>query len=247
MSSPIVLITGANSGVGFAMAKVLVSAPEAFHVIMTGRSLEKVNSAKAEIDAAGIRGSLSTAQLDVTDDKSIEHAVKQVEETHGRLDVLVNNAGIGNIDPDTRTRLQLSLNTNVIGPALVATAFRPLLLRAQKPYSVFVSSGAGSLTRASQPGSAHMPHEDAYRSSKAALNMIAVVEARDYGTKGLKVFTMCPGFVVSNIRGPGEDARTGRGHARDPVESGELLLSILQGKRDADIGKFVQKDGTYPW
>jgi len=87
----------------------------------------------------------------------------------------------------------------------------------------------------------------AYRMSKAALNMWAVQEDRLYGKEGLKTFVMCPGFVVSNLRGKSEEARTGGGHATSPVVSGETMLSIIQGKRDADVGKFVHKDGVYPW
>ncbi len=193
---------------------------------------------------------MSTAQLDVTDSKSIELAAKYVQETHGYLDVLVNNAGIGNMDPDIKTRLQLCLDTNVIGPALVEEAFRPLLLKAQKPYSVFVSSGAGSIARAGMPSvwtAPNFPNEEAYRASKAALNMVAVVEARDFGPKGLMVFAMCPGFVESNLRGSSQEARTGGGGAGDPLDSGKLVLSIIKGERDADVGKLVHKDGVYPW
>ena len=83
---------GANSGVGFATAKVIASAAESFHVIMTGRSLEKVETAMAEIETAGVKGSLSAVQLDVTDEKSIAQAVKVVQAEHGHLDVLINNA-----------------------------------------------------------------------------------------------------------------------------------------------------------
>lgn len=63
-----------------------------FHVIMTGRSLEKVESAKSEIESVGVKGSLSSVQMDVTDEKSIGEAVKYVEKNHGRLDALINNA-----------------------------------------------------------------------------------------------------------------------------------------------------------
>ncbi|KAI9732933.1 MAG: hypothetical protein M1818_007366 [Claussenomyces sp. TS43310] len=251
MSSRIVLITGANSGVGFATAKVIASASGDNHVIMAGRSLEKVKSAKTEIEKAGIKGSLSAVQLDVTDEKSIEQAVKLVQEKHGRLDALVNNAGVGsmNID-DIKTRLQLCMDTNVIGPAVVAAAFRPLLFKSSKPYSVYVSSGVGSLTMAAAPttpNSHHMPNEEAYRSSKTALNMIAVLESKHFESQGLKVFAVCPGFVVSNLRGMSDEARRGWGRAGDPQVSGKTILEILQGERDADAGKFVHKDGVYPW
>ena len=229
---------------------MIASASKDFHVIMTGRSLEKVKSAMSEIETSGIKGSLSAVHLDVTDDKSIHNAMKHVQETYGRLDALINNAAVGRVDTDLKTLWQLSMNVNVIGPAMVAAAFRPLLLRAPKPYSIYVSSGAGSLTKASDPTPPiHPPfaNEETYRSSKAALNMIALVEARDFGPKGLMVFAMSPGFVISNLRGPSEELRTGWGMAGDPRVSGETILSILQGERDADVGKFVVKDGLYPW
>ena len=242
---------GANSGVGLATAKAIASASEEFHVIMAGRSVEKVKAAMSEIETTGIKGSLSTVQLDVTDEESIRQATKSVQEKHRRLDVLVNNAAVGSMDPDIKTRLQLCMDTNVIGPAVIAAAFRPLLFKAQKPYSIYVSSGVGSLTKAAtEPTSLsyrRLPNEEAYRASKAALNMIAVLEAMEFGSKGLKVFAMCPGFVVSNLRGTDDEAKSGWGNAGDPLVSGKTVLSIIQGERDADAGKFVHKDGVYPW
>ena len=214
---------------------------------MTGRTLTKVQTALTEIESAGnLKGTLSAVQLDVTDDASIAQAVQHVEKHHGRLDALINNAAIGRMDPDVRTRVSTSMETNVVGPAVVAEAFRPLLMKAQKPYGVYVSSGVGSMMKATEPGP-RLPNENAYRASKAALNMVAVVENRDFGPQGLRVFTMCPGFVVSNLRGTSEEARSGWGKAGDPLESGKLVLSILEGERDADVGKLVQKDGVYPW
>ena len=113
---------------GLAAAKAIASASEVFHVIMAGRSLSKVKSAMSEIETAGIKGSLSTVPLDVTDENSIEQAANSVQETYGRLDVLVNNAAVGSMDPDIKTRMQLCMATNVIGPAVAAAAFRPLLI-----------------------------------------------------------------------------------------------------------------------
>lgn len=217
---------------------------------MAGRSLDKVDKAMADIKSAGIKGSLSAVHLDVTDSSSINTAAQHVEATHGKLDALVNNAAIGCMDPDIKTRMQLSMETNVIGPAVVAEAFRPLLLKTDNPYSIYVSSSLGSLEITSQPvpeGYPFYPNIDAYRMSKAALNMLMVTEAQDYGGKGLKCFTMCPGFVVSNLRGTGEEERSGGGMATDPIESGKLVLDIVEGRRDGDVGKFVHKDGVYPW
>ena len=146
MSPRVVLITGANSGVGLATTKVLTSASADYHVIIAARSLSKAQTAKSEVEAENTNSAsrLSTVQLDVTDDASITRARDSVEKEFGHLDALINNAAIGNRDSDVYTRFRVSMDTNVIGPAVVADVFRPLLLKSSNPYSIFVSSGAGS-------------------------------------------------------------------------------------------------------
>ena len=217
---------------------------------MTGRSLAKVESAMSEITAHSPNCDLSAMRLDVTDKESIEQAATLVQEKFGRLDVLINNAATATADVDVQTRFQLCMATNVTGPSLVSAAFRSLLLKSQKPYSIYVSSNLGSMTMSADPTSSayrNMPRWSAYRASKAALNMVALQESIEVSSTALKVFVMCPGFVVSNLRGTSEDARTGWGKAGDPEVSGKLVLSIVRGKRDADVGKFVHNDGVYPW
>ena len=134
---------------------------------MAGRSHEKAVAAKSEIEAAGgVKGTLSTAQLDVTDQKSIEEAAAHVQQEFGRLDVLVNNAGSGSMGPDTRARFRHCLETNVTGPATVAEAFRPLLFKSQNPYSIYVGSGARTLVRNAlerPPSHDHIRNGDAYQ------------------------------------------------------------------------------------
>jgi NAD(P)-dependent dehydrogenase (short-subunit alcohol dehydrogenase family) len=243
--------TGANSGIGLATVKVLASASNAFHVIIASRSLSKADAAKTEIEADNIKGTLSTLQLDVTDEEAISEAVAHVEQQFGRLDVLINNAGVSGIMEDNiKSSFQLCLETNVIGPAMVAAAFRPLLMKSENPYSIYVSSGQGTLVRNAARNVSANPNiksRGAYGVSKAALNMLAALEHAEFGPKGLKVFAVSPGFVRSNLRGTSEEARSGWGNAGDPVVSGELVLSIVQGKRDADVGCFVHTDGIYAW
>lgn len=140
------------------------------------------------------------------------------------------------------------MKTNVAGPAMVTQAFLPLLWKSKAPYSIYVSSGLGSAAMAEDPKyeSYAVPYTS-YRMSKSALNMWVLQEIKDLGPKGLKTFAMCPGYVVSNLRGTSEEARNGYGMATSPTVSGETMLSIIEGKRDADVGKFVHKDGIYPW
>lgn len=241
-------VSGANTGVGYATTSVIARASENFHVILACRDLAKADKAKAEIAAAGIKGKLSTLELVVTDSASIQKAAASVAEQFGRLDVLINNAAVGSAPAENDTdRFLATFQTNVVGPHLVSEAFRPLLLKSAKPYSVYVTSGQGSLQIASSaPKHPYEPPKaQPYRSSKAALNMVMVMDSRD--NKPVKVFGMDPGFVVSNLRGTKEEQRTGRGLAGDPEVAGGVLLSIIQGQRDADEGRVVHKDGVHPW
>ncbi|KAJ9664413.1 hypothetical protein H2198_000342 [Neophaeococcomyces mojaviensis] len=247
--STIILITGANSGVGLASTAVIASASAEYHVIMASRNPENGKKALAETQALdGIKGTLSTVQLDVTDQASIKNAVKVVEEQFGHLDVLVNNAGVVSQAPDLKTQFEDTFATNVLGPALVTQAFTPLLLKSKNPYSIYVSSGLGSLTMAADASRWDYNVEaPVYRATKAALNMWAVQESKMLEKQGVKTFAMCPGFVVSNLRGKDESARSGGGMAKDPRISGEVMLSIIDGRQDANVRKFVSTEGVYPW
>ena len=255
MSPRVVLITGANSGVGLATAKVLTSASTDYHVIIAARCLSKAQTAKSEVEAenANSASRLSIVQLDVTDGASITRARDFVEKEFGYLNALINNAAVSNRDPDIYTKFRAVLDTNVIGPAVIADVFRPLLLKSPNPYSIFVSSGAGSFGRAverlksKREKPPEPPDGGAYHVSKAALNMIALREHVEFAEKGLKVFAMSPGFVVSNLRGTSEELRSGWGKAEQASVSGEFMLGILDGKRDEDVGKLVWKDGVYEW
>lgn len=236
---------------GFATSQVLAAASADYRIIMTGRFLEKVETAMSEIKASNPKGELSVLQLDVTDQASVDRAVTSVATQFGKLDVLINNAALGSKDPDVRKRFHETMEVNVVGPAVVAAAFRPLLLKSKKPYSLFVSSGVGSMARSSDPSLPYYkggpPNGNSYRVSKAALNMLALQESIENEDKGLKVFAVCPGFVRSNLRGRSEMEISGGGRAGDPKVSGEIMLRIIKGERDVDAGKFIWKDGVYPW
>lgn len=215
---------------------------------MASRSLEKGNAASSALQAAGIKGKVSSIQLDVTDESSIAAAAKRVEKEHGRLDVLVNNAGIYSQAATLKDQLESTLNANVIGAALVAEAFTPLLLKSANAYLLHISSTLGSITHSSNPQRFEYGLDArVYRMSKAALNMLMLQDAKTLGKQGVKVFAVCPGLVVSNLRGEGEQERSAGGRAGDPEVSGQTILGIMEGERDADVGKFIDKDGVIPW
>ncbi|KAJ5507510.1 hypothetical protein N7527_009653 [Penicillium freii] len=242
----IILITGANSGVGYATAQIL-AAPPNHHVILACRDLKKGQKALSELQSQDPKGTLSLLQLDVEDDTSIAEAVKTVSEQFNRLDILLNNAGSAAPNSSGRARLNQIFSTNVIGATLVSEAFIPLLLKSEKPYLIHVSSGLGSMKLATDPSSpVYAVPWDEYRASKAALNMITVQMHKRLQSR-VRVFAFCPGLVRSNLRGEDENAVSAHGRAGDPLEAGRGVLGIVLGERDGEAGGFVNKDGPLPW
>jgi NAD(P)-dependent dehydrogenase (short-subunit alcohol dehydrogenase family) len=223
-------------------------------LILAGRSTGKIDSAISEIkamDGIGETG-LTPLHLDVTDNSTIERAAAVVNEKFGKLDVLINNAGIAPNGPDTQTMFHDTFTTNVIGPVLVSKAFRSLLLASAAPYSVYIGSETSSLHKITDPKSPlhnTMAGSNAYRASKAALNMIAMHEQLEMADTPLKVRIMCPGLVVSNLRGTSDGARSAGGRAGDPAVSAKLLHSIINGERESDAQALITADshGTSPW
>ena len=215
---------------------------------MASRSAERGEAAMAAIQHGDIKGSLSTVQLDVTDQKSIAAAVKLVDDQFGRLDVLVNNAGVYSKSADLKTQLEDNFSTNVTGAALVSEAFKALLFKSERPYLLHIGSTLGSLACSADRNRFDYDIPAlAYRMSKAALNMLALQDSKEMGKHGVKVFSVCPGLVKSNLRGRAEAEISAGGKAIDPETSGKTILRIIEGGRDADVGKFVDMDGVVPW
>ncbi|KAJ5997302.1 hypothetical protein N7522_008962 [Penicillium canescens] len=244
--SKIILITGANSGVGYATTQVLAQHPN-HHIIMACRDPKRGEKALSEIQSTGIKGTLSVLHLDIEDDTSIAKGVGKVAQDYGRVDVFMSNAGTAAPESSGREKLTKIFSTNVIGAMLVTEAFLPLLLKSSKPCIIQVSSGLGSLSKATDPGCPHYAAPwDEYRMSKAALNMMTVqMHKRLQGQ--VRVFAFCPGLVRSNLRGETEAAVSAQGRAGDPLESGLGILGIVTGERDGDVGCFVHKDGCWKW
>jgi NAD(P)-dependent dehydrogenase (short-subunit alcohol dehydrogenase family) len=250
LDKKIVLITGANQGVGYETAKNLVLSSADYHVILGSRDKAKGESAAKELQSVpGVKGTVSSTQLDVTDDSSVDNSAKRLEEQWGRLDVLVNNAGIISMArPPTREAFRTVLDTNVIGPLSVTEAFLPLLRKAEhKPARlVFVSSSMGSITHASDPNSPYYnPHGTEYRTSKAALNMLMTMYNARLKDEGFLVFGTDPGLCATNFTKDSESLRK-RG-AAEPSDGGERVATVVKGEKDADVGKLLGVYGVSPW
>lgn len=247
-SKRIVLITGGNNGIGLAACELFSTQP-GYHCIMASRSLEKGQQALSSLKSSHPSADISLVQLDVTSDTSIAAAVEHVKSTHGgRLDVLINNAGICPVE-FSRELLRECFETNSVSPGLVTQAFAPLLLRSSEPRLVYVSSVLGSITTRGVPDDlAYAADFKAYRMSKAALDMLVACDAWEYRGK-VKVFAFCPGYVISDLAGM-RQAKEEQGVAKTPDTSARGLLAIAGGKRDGEQGKFVHGEeagNVYPW
>src|ERR1700722_8867027 len=209
-SKRIALINGANQGVGLQVAKELVAS--GLTVLVGSRNFERGEAAAKDIGPGGI-----AVQLDVTDRASIAAAAERIREEFGRLDLLVNNAAISNtkMPPDMSVEeyskstrpsnvsldeLRAVFETNVFGVVAVTQAMLPLLREAPAARIVNVSSGAGSLTRNSNPA---FPYRSifgpVYPASKTALNAMTLAMAIELETTGIKVNAACPGFTKTNL------------------------------------------------
>lgn len=178
----------------------------------------------------------------------MDSAAEQVSSKYGRLDVLVNNAGVNTFLPKMRDNIRAMLDTNVIGVVSVTEAFLPLLRNSAEPRLVFVGSSMGSITGASDPQSPYYrPQGAEYRATKAALNMLMVQYSHMLGLEGknFKVFTADPGLNATNLTGNAESLRA-RG-AADPSVGGGVIAAVVKGERDEHVGKMVGIYGVSPW
>ena len=224
-----VLITGANRGLGFEVARQLAAAG---HQVWIGAR----DHARGEqaADTVGAR----FVQLDVTDDASVTAAV----ETVGALDVLVNNAGIsgGRIGPGDATvdDLRKVYDTNVFGPVRVLHAFIPLLESSSAPAVVNVSSGVGSLGLASDPESSlSEANYPVYASSKAALNMLTIRYAAAFPR--MRIHSVDPGFTATDFN---------QHRGTQTVEQGaEAIVRYALITADGPTGGFFDRNGSEPW
>jgi NAD(P)-dependent dehydrogenase (short-subunit alcohol dehydrogenase family) len=234
------LITGANKGLGLETARQLIAAG---HIVYVGsRDTGRGRAAVASLGSPNAR----VVQVDVTDDASVEAAVKSIE-ADGGLDVLINNAGIEARTVDngiigaadlTADMVRRLFETNVYGLVRVTRAFLPLLLRSTAPVIVNVSSGLGSLTAASDPSALGYAYPGVeYPASKAAVNMITLQYAKAF--PGIRINAVDPGFTNTDLNG-----RTG---TQTVAEGAEVIVRTAQVGPDGSTGGYFDRHGPVAW
>jgi len=238
----IALVTGANKGIGYEIAAGLGAL--GWSVGVGARDDGRRDAAVAQLRGAGIDA--FGVPLDVTDDASTTAAARLVQERAGRLDVLVNNAGITGGAPQEPTTvdpavIRTVVETNVIGVVRTTNAMLPLLRRSSAPRIVNMSSSAGSLTLQSGPPEELVtgPVAAAYSPSKTFLNAVTVQYARELRGTDILVNAGCPGFVATDLNGF-------RG-VRTPVQGAAIAIRLATLPDDGPSGGFFDDAGEVPW
>ena len=245
----IALVTGANQGVGLQVVKELAAA--GVTVLLGSRDLARGEAAAADIDGA------TAVQIDVTDLASIAAAAERVRAEFGRLDLLVNNAGISNTAGGNRTPEQMAANAkastasldeiravwdvNVFGVLAVYQAMLPLLRESSDARIVNVSSGVGSLASNADPTFPyHSIYGPVYPASKAAENALVLAMMVELEDTDIKVNLVSPGYTSTALN---DFAGT------ESIEDGsrEVVRVALLGP-DGPTGTFTRwENSTIPW
>ncbi|GAA4521266.1 SDR family NAD(P)-dependent oxidoreductase [Actinoallomurus oryzae] len=239
---PVALVTGANKGLGKETARQLLE--RGMTVVMGSRDPERGIAAAGELRAGG---AAVPVQLDVTDSASVEAVADRLRRDHGRLDVLVNNAGtvVDRLAADT-TALEMrhTYEVNVFGVVTVIHAMLPLLRASAAPRIVNVSSTTASLglTSGGTDFGGDAGRRIAYSSSKTALNMLTVqyahAFAKDPDLSRIKINAATPGYTATDLTGH-RGSRT--------VEEGARIIVELATLADGPTGGFFNDQGHVPW
>jgi len=236
----ITLVTGANKGIGYEIAAGLGIL--GWRVGVGARDEQRREAAVAKLRAAG--ADAFGVPLDVTDDASVTAAAGLIEQRTGRLDVLVNNAGITGGMPQTPTTVdpatvRTAVETNVIGVIRVTNAMLPLLRHSASPRIVNMSSSVGSLTLQSTPGAETGPIAVAYAPSKTFLNAVTVQYAKELHDTNILINAACPGFTATDLNGF-------RGF-RTPQQGAAMAIALATLPGDGPTGRFFDDAGMVPW
>ncbi|EXK28480.1 hypothetical protein FOXG_17631 [Fusarium oxysporum f. sp. lycopersici 4287] len=245
-STAVVLITGANQGIGYSIALQLAASGK-YHVLVGARSLSKAEAAIRELQAEGIdKINLTPIVLDVIDDSSVTAAVMAVSTQFGHLDILINNAGRGESSAATvRDQYREIFEVNVFGVAAVTDAFLPLIQASSYTDRriVNVSSGVGLITMANEEGfeyNAQAYYVPDYRSSKAAVNMITVAQSVNFAKHDIAVVAAAPGMCRTRF--------TGGYGAKDPREGAAAIVrAATEGDPKKLTGTFVADEPHTGW
>jgi NAD(P)-dependent dehydrogenase (short-subunit alcohol dehydrogenase family) len=236
--SKIALVTGANKGIGFETARQLLAL--GYTVLVGARDAEKGSAAAATLGAGA-----HFVQLDMSKSNSFPEIASRIESEFGKLDALINNAGVGldwGVPPSEVTidQLRETFETNVFGVIALTQSLLPLLKKSEAGRIVNLTSNIGSLTN--QSTSRELKDYNAavaYCSSKSALNMFTVLLAKELRETNIKVNSAHPGWVQTDMGGEQAPMKI-----EDGAKTSVFLATLPE---DGPTGKFFHREKELPW
>ena len=241
----VALITGANRGLGFETAKQL--GEQGITVILAARQLSAAEDAAEKLKQQGIDA--YGVQLDVTKDDDRKAAAKYIEDKFGKLDILINNAGVGSkgslfekvTSETTPDEFKYVFETNFFSVVYVTKALLPLIKKSPAGRIVNLSSILGSLTLHSQPDSPIAAIKVlAYDASKAAVNMFTNHLSLELEGTGIKVNSAHPGWVKTELGGVDEAPM-------EIVDGAKTSVALALIGEDGPNGRFIHLGEELPW
>ena len=244
-----VIITGAERGIGLAIAEGFASLGA--DVVIAGLNEALFDDAKAKIEAHGVR--CLCVKCDVSDEASVKAMVETAVGAFGRIDVLVNNAGINKLAPAEEMPLvvwQNILNVNLTGTFLVCREVGGLMLRQGGGAIINVASMSGLIVNP-------LPqHQCAYNSSKAGVIMLTKCLANEWAERGIRVNAIAPGFTRTPLTEKRLDtpddpavakwlAGTPMGRVAQPEEMVGAVLYLASDMASFTTGACISVDGGY--
>ncbi|BBD89037.1 SDR family NAD(P)-dependent oxidoreductase [Staphylococcus caprae] len=231
----VTLITGGNKGLGYEAAKELKA--KGYKVYIGSRNEERGQKASNELG-------VDYVQLDVSDDESVQQAFKTLSEKEGRVDVLINNAGISGgfakVADITVEDVEKVYNTNVFGIVRMMNTFIPLLEQSQQPVVVNVSSGLGSFGMVTNPDKAESKVNSlAYCSSKSAVTMLTLQYSK--GLPHMQINAADPGSTNTDLVGDFSN------NSKPASEGVKPIVELATINADGPTGTFIDGDGPMPW
>jgi 3-oxoacyl-[acyl-carrier protein] reductase len=237
LKGKVAIVTGAGRGIGKAIS--LAMAKEAATVVLAARAIDKMNETAKLVTATGGKAQIIPTEL--TDERSIKNLVKATGERFGRLDILINNAGVthsAKLDQTLTEDYDHCMSINARAPFILCREALPLLKKAERAYIINIASVVGVKA---------YPLQSAYTSSKHALRGMTMALAEELKGSNVRVHLLCPGGVdtelVTKVR---PDIK--KQDLMQPEEIAELVLYLVTHRGNAVVDELhIRRAASTPW
>ncbi|CAF9942422.1 hypothetical protein IMSHALPRED_003672 [Imshaugia aleurites] len=232
-----ILITGANRGIGFSILQALATRSPPDRYLLAARSTENGELAIRELRKLGVQAEIHVVELDVANESSIKRAEREVRKQYGRLDILINNAGIAILEKPDGSNIQESyaqtFNINITGVALMMATFLPLMKESSPDARIINLSSARASLHLSSTGNLPPSRVISYSVSKTALNALTVEYAKTEPTVAL--YAASPGHCKTAFNGF-------RG-TKDPLDGSKVIVELALAEKGRYENGFWQMEG----